>query len=1361
VTEITVEVWGGGGGGGTGATGKGGGGGGAYARTVIPVTPLTTYNYTVGSGGTPGNDGGDSFFDTGTQVLARGGGAGSSNSGGGGGNAATSTGTVVFGGGNGGNGTNSGFSRAGGGGGGSAFSISVGSNGTNASGNTPGSGGTGSGDGGDGATSANTGSNGLVPGGGGGGGGRTGTSGNGADGRIIISYELNSPTDPDLQNSTIAVQDGVLPADGVSTTVITVTLRNINGDILIFGGETVTLTTTQGSIGSVTDNSDGTYTAVFTTTSTPATAVINAEVNGDPLNAQSFILITNDPIVQRYYPGGLDQTSLVMWLDAADQSTVQLNSGNVSQWTDLSSQQNSAIQVNASIQPEFVLNAQNGRPVLRYSSGDRLTTTFTPTAADLGSGASVSIAVRTTDSDVRSYFGSWGAPRLYLQNRSGVLQTGFGSGWVNSGTFPEDQFIISGLYATSSEGTGRIDGEQVHNYAATFTGTNSNLIGIGFTSGLSPDRPFIGDIGEIVFYQSALSLTARLILENYLSTKWDTPLDNTIDRFSSSSGFDHQLAGIGRLTGSDFVSETVYSSGGLGLNSTSAAGNYLASDNHFLLAAHNNLNGINQNFIVDPTEGLIDRWSRVWYLDKTNPSGDGTVTVYFDWQDYAVPAPDPEYTFILLYHPSDPSMPTGSTVFVDESSIISGNRILFTLNSSDLADGFYTLGIRTGPPIFYSRSDGNWNDGNTWSLLGHSGAAIGSTPGTTATVFIGSSHQVTLTANETVNGTLEVNTDGILATGAFNLSGTGSVTIASDGGLHIGSASGITLSASTGAIQTSTRNYHPDATYRYTGVVAQQTGDGLPSEPFNVQVAVGETLTASASYRVRGTLSLISGQFLITNGLSLIADTQNISGGELRYQLIMDGQRGYRQLASPLLVSYDNFLSGILTQGFTGASLAGSQQPNVLWYDETFEGTVTQRWRAPAAASDLITPGRGYMVYLFGDAPDDSRYNDPLPYTLDVNGQENTAAMSGFDFDITYTSTGDQGWNLIGNPFGAALDWEHPSWSKTNVSPNIYVWNPNTNQYDAWNGTTGDIMDGILAPFQAFWIEATDNSPELIAQRSALTMGGSFIGKQQRQPPPVFALKAIFSDSLYSTAYLSFNQDGSADTDAYDAERLITTSDIGSFLELYSRNPSGKRLAINNVPAYFDTSLRIPFEINAYQDFRPLTGSVTLVADNLSAIPSDWQIRIIDATGKEYPIEQSGDSLRIELPLRSSDNRRFFTTAHVGKTTRLPAHHYRFYLDIYSENSLSSLPTEISLSRAYPNPFNPSTTITVNLPSQQPIQLEVFDIMGRLVEVLATGQKSGGSHEFTWNARTQASGVYVFRLMTDSGVHTRKVTLVK
>ena len=110
------------------------------------------------------------------------------------------------------------------------------------------------------------------------------------------------------------------------------------------------------------------------------------------------------------------------------------------------------------------------------------------------------------------------------------------------------------------------------------------------------------------------------------------------------------------------------------------------------------------------------------------------------------------------------------------------------------------------------------------------------------------------------------------------------------------------------------------------------------------------------------------------------------------------------------------------------------------------------------------------MVYLFGDAPDDSRYNDPLPYTLDVNGQENTAAMSGFDFDITYTSTGDQGWNLIGNPFGAALDWEHPSWSKTNVSPNIYVLGfPKYQSVCAWQWYNRRYYGWDLAPFQAFW----------------------------------------------------------------------------------------------------------------------------------------------------------------------------------------------------------------------------------------------------------------------------------------------------
>ena len=86
VTSITVECWGGAGAGGgrSGSNGQGGGGGGgAYASKTISVTPLATINFVVGTGGTGGTGNGpsglDTYWDDGSQVLAKGGGGGQSN----------------------------------------------------------------------------------------------------------------------------------------------------------------------------------------------------------------------------------------------------------------------------------------------------------------------------------------------------------------------------------------------------------------------------------------------------------------------------------------------------------------------------------------------------------------------------------------------------------------------------------------------------------------------------------------------------------------------------------------------------------------------------------------------------------------------------------------------------------------------------------------------------------------------------------------------------------------------------------------------------------------------------------------------------------------------------------------------------------------------------------------------------------------------------------------------------------------------------------------------------------------------------------------------------------------------------------
>lgn len=200
VTTIYIRLWGGGGNGsnmtGNNLGGGGGGGGGAYVDTNIMVTPLQVYNVQVGQGG-GGSGAVRSWFNNPTTVMAEGGsnGANNSSTGAAGGSAASSIGSNKQSGGTGANGDNSSPFDFGGGGGSSA---GPGSDGVSGSMST---GGTGpvmglSGDGGNGRTGSNgSGSPGALPGGGGGGALRQSNSGttnggNGADGRVFISYCL-------------------------------------------------------------------------------------------------------------------------------------------------------------------------------------------------------------------------------------------------------------------------------------------------------------------------------------------------------------------------------------------------------------------------------------------------------------------------------------------------------------------------------------------------------------------------------------------------------------------------------------------------------------------------------------------------------------------------------------------------------------------------------------------------------------------------------------------------------------------------------------------------------------------------------------------------------------------------------------------------------------------------------------------------------------------------------------------------------------------------------------------------------------------------------------------------------------------
>ena len=79
----------------------------------------------------------------------------------------------------------------------------------------------------------------------------------------------------------------------------------------------------------------------------------------------------------------------------------------------------------------------------------------------------------------------------------------------------------------------------------------------------------------------------------------------------------------------------------------------------------------------------------------------------------------------------------------------------------------------------------------------------------------------------------------------------------------------------------------------------------------------------------------------------------------------------------------------------------------------------------------------------------------------------------------------------------------------------------------------------------------------------------------------------------------------------------------------------------------------------------------------------------------------------------------------------------------------------------YSNPFNSGTTITYGLPEGGPVELVVYDVLGRVVDRLVQETRQAGEHRVYWDASARASGVYVYRITTRSGTRSKSMMLVR
>jgi hypothetical protein len=96
-----------------------------------------------------------------------------------------------------------------------------------------------------------------------------------------------------------------------------------------------------------------------------------------------------------------------------------------------------------------------------------------------------------------------------------------------------------------------------------------------------------------------------------------------------------------------------------------------------------------------------------------------------------------------------------------------------------------------------------------------------------------------------------------------------------------------------------------------------------------------------------------------------------------------------------------------------------------------------------------------------------------------------------------------------------------------------------------------------------------------------------------------------------------------------------------------------------------------------------------------------------------------------------------------------------------TENSQTALPSDYAITEAYPNPFNPTTAISYQLPTSSFVNLSVYDVAGNKVAELVNGMRDAGSHSVTFDGSKLASGIYLYKLMAGEFTTTQKMVLMK
>ena len=383
------------------------------------------------------------------------------------------------------------------------------------------------------------------------------------------------------------------------------------------------------------------------------------------------------------------------------------------------------------------------------------------------------------------------------------------------------------------------------------------------------------------------------------------------------------------------------------------------------------------------------------------------------------------------------------------------------------------------------------------------------------------------------------------------------------------------------------------------------------------------------------------------------------------------------------------------------------------------------------AYEDLsLTHGEGFYLALSGTSTDLISLEYGQPVTGDPGNGDTFASLDLSD-----------GWNLISNPLitevdkediyvaseGVSLAWEDAvdaGW----VAPTINGWFNDSHQaYDrlqAWSG---------------YWVNVSrDLSLSFAPVESGLA--------RESSTDNMWTLKLNARDAQDNASgdyiKIGLSQDANSNfkygEDEYDIPNPANTSMIDMHINNSDWVGSKDVNGINVDAPYFFSDIRS----TDYDEYQAWNISANRYNVN-SSIELSWIAPEDMDADVHLVVNGNAIDMKVETSIQIEDINSMSVV--VGNV----------------DSFMNPVPELFALSAAYPNPFNPSTSLNLDLNQDGFVSVKVYNVVGQVVAELANGHMKAGYHTFTWNAGSIASGMYLVRVEAGAHIATQKLMLLK